>query len=418
MTASDPSPAAKPASSEENGSALASDTGADAALTDDPVRFGPEPTSKAAAPGLSLRAPRPPVTRLRKSVVQTAVIAGAVLVSGALAWAFVVQPELRDGARMRATEARENEVRGVVRPAESVTDQPATYDRLPRPRTDAGPEPTGVKTTPVAPSATSHSGASLPPVVRASSGPGVREQAARSGLFFEGGPAPASAAPAPGRAPTAGQAVDQGGDLGIIYNGHTLTSPLSPYELKAGAIVPAVLLTGVDTSRPGPVVATVSQNVFDTVSGRHLVVPQGTRLIGRHEGESAYGDRRAFLTWDRLILPNGKSLVLTGEPGVDAQGAVGVRGQVDRRLWPLLVGTMFAGAITTLGQIARDGGDDRAGASGFLGSSGDAAAIEGSQVGGRLVDRELQVRPSIRLRPGAAVRVMITRDLILEPYRP
>ncbi len=203
-------------------------------------------------------------------------------------------------------------------------------------------------------------------------------------------------------------------DYGATYNGHVLTAPLSPYELKAGAIIPAALLTAVDTARAGPVIATVTQNVYDTVSGRHLVLPQGTRLIGRHEGESAYGDRRAFLTWDRLILPNGKSLVLTGEPGVDAQGAVGVRGSVDRRLFPLLVGTLFAGAITTLGQIARD--DE--GGGGLLGDAGDAAAIEGARVGGRLIDRELEVRPSIRLRAGAPVRVMITRDLILEPYQP
>lgn len=95
---------------------------------------------------------------------------------------------------------------------------------------------------------------------------------------------------------------------------------------------------------------------------------------------------------------------------------MGLRGQVDRRLFPLLVGTLFAGAITTLGQAARDDGRGRSG--GLLGDAGDAAAIEGAQVGGRLVDRELTVRPSIRLGAGAPVRVMITRDLILEPYRP
>jgi type IV secretory pathway VirB10-like protein len=203
-------------------------------------------------------------------------------------------------------------------------------------------------------------------------------------------------------------------DYGEIYNGHRLVAPLSPFELKAGAIVPAALLTAVDTARAGPVIATVTQNVYDSVSGRHLLLPQGTRLIGKSEGESSYGDRRAFLTWERLILPNGKSLILTSEAGVDAQGAIGVRGQVDRRLFPLLIGTLFAGAITTLGQVARDGGDS----GGLLGDAGDAAAIEGAQVGGRLVDRELEVRPSIRLRAGAPVRVMITRDLILEPYRP
>jgi len=373
----------------------------------------PEPAAKAPPPGLSMRAPRPPATRLRKSVVQTIVIGGAVLVSGSPAWAFVVPPELRDSARARAVEAREDEARGVVRPAEAVTDQPATYDRLPEPRNAAAPEKTVDPGTP-APTR-SHDGYGPRPAPRPQ-GPSPRDLAARSGLFFEaaqdaGGPA--AGAPPPGTA----RGVRPGsGDVGVMYNGHVLTAPLSPYELKAGAIIPAVLLTGVDTSRAGPVVATVSQNVYDSVSGRHLILPQGTRLIGRHEGESAYGDRRAFLAWDRLILPNGKSLLLTEEPGVDAQGAVGVRGQVDRRLLPLLVGTLFAGAITTLGQIARDGDDRSSG--GLLGDAGDAAAIEGAQVGGRLVDRELQVRPSIRLRPGAPVRVMITRDLILEPYRP
>jgi type IV secretion system protein VirB10 len=371
------------------------------------------PAAKAPPPGLPMRAPRPPATRLRKSVVQTIVMGGAVLVSGSLAWAFVVQPELRDNARVRAAEAREDPARGVVRPAETVTDQPATYDRLPAPRTAVG-EDEDEAGGPRPPSAPVRAGtAHAPRPAPQERGPGAQDLAARSGLFFE------AVRPAGGAAagPDAGRGDRSGGaDIGAAYNGHGLTAPLSPYELKAGAIIPAVLLTGVDTSRPGPVVATVSQNVFDTVSGRHLVLPQGTRLIGRHEGESAYGDRRAFLAWDRLILPNGKSLMLTEAPGVDAQGAVGVVGSVDRRLVPLLLGTLFAGAVTTLGQIARDG-DDR-GSGGLLGDAGDAAAIEGAQVAGRLVDRELQVRPSIRLRPGAGVRVMITRDLILEPYRP
>ena len=129
--------------------------------------------------------------------------------------------------------------------------------------------------------------------------------------------------------------------------------------------------------------------------------------------KSAHGDRRAFLVWDRLILPNGKSLILSEEPGVDAQGAIGVRGEVDRRLLPLGVATLFAGAITTLGELARGGSEDRS----FAASAGSAASIEAAQVGGRLVDRELGVQPSIRVRAGAPVRVMITRDLILEPYR-
>lgn len=376
------------------------------------------PLPKSPAPGLSLRAPRPPVIRLRKSVVQIMIMGGVLLVSGSLAWAFVVQPELRANARDRAVEDRQEGARGVVRPADVVANQPATYDRLPEPRTAFGEEAVPVEASaPPAPPAYEPA-YSVAPAPRP---PGVNgaDQAARSGLFFERtAERDVEAAPATGSAtgsgPGEGRSADR--DRASLYNGHALVAPLSPFELKAGAVIPAALLTGVDTARAGPVVAMVTQNVFDTVSGRHLLVPQGTRLIGRHEGESAYGDRRAFLSWDRLILPNGKSLILAGEPGVDAQGAVGVRGQVDRRLLPLLVGTLFAGAVTTLGQIARD--DDRRGSGGLLGDVGDAAAIEGAQVGGRLVDRELEVRPVIRLNPGSPVRVMITRDLILEPYQP
>ena len=373
------------------------------------------PPTKEPAPGLDARAARPHAVRLRKSVVQMIVIGGAVLVSGSLAWAFVVQPELRDAARIRKAEEREDSARGSVRPTEAVTDQPASYDRLPEPR---GAETKPAAATSEATSAPVRREAAYSPSYRSATparptGPSPRQLAAQSGLFFAQaagtGPAPERSGPAQERSTRADP------DLGAMYSGHSLVAPLSPFELKAGAIVPAALLTAVDTSRAGPVVATVTQNVYDSISGRHLLLPQGTRLIGTSEGESAYGDRRAFLTWERLILPNGKSLILTSEAGVDAQGAAGVRGQVDRRLFPLLVGTLFAGAITTLGQVARDG---ERGSGGLLGDAGDAAAIEGSQVGGRLVDRELDVRPSIRLRAGAPVRVMITRDLILEPYRP
>ena len=234
--------------------------------------------------------------------------------------------------------------------------------------------------------------------------------ARHSSLFFRDTPGAA----APPRAATVAPVAQAAGRVDAVYNPHVLVGPVSPFELKAGAIVPAALLTAVDTSRQGPVVAMVTQNVFDTVTGRHLLLPQGTRLIGVSGGDGVYGERRAFVTWERLILPNGRSLQLS-EAGVDAQGSVGVRGQVDRRLLQMFGAVLASGAVTTLGQIARD--DDRSGSGSLLGDVGDAAAIEGSRIGGRLVDRELEVRPSIRLRAGAPVNVLITRDLILERYQ-
>lgn len=376
----------------------------------------PDAVSKSSPPGLSLRAPRPQAVRLRKSVVQTVVIGGIVLVSGSLAWAFVVQPELRQAAGRR-TEAPSQEAGArTVRPADVVVGQPSRYDQLPPPRLtplatkpqSLDPEPIPVSSGHAIRGASPQGGAS--DNARASAS--ARLQAVGSSLFFaetQKGVRP-QIPEAPMQALIAGKASQDG-----AYNSHRLTAPLSPYELKAGAMVPAALLTAVDTARTGPVVAIVTQNVFDSVSGRHLLIPQGTRLIGKSDGRSAYGDRRAFISWERLLLPNGKSLLLGEEAGVDAQGAIGVRGQVDRRLVPLAVGTLFAGAITALGQSARNG---ERGGHGLFADAGDAAAIEAAQVGGRLIDRELEVRPSIRLTAGAPVRVLITRDLVLELYEP
>lgn len=375
------------------------------------------PKPKEPVPDLSLRAPRPSVMRLRKSMVHLVVLSGAVLISGSLAWAFVVQPELRAKAQGRLADGRSTDARGPIRAAEVITRQPSSYDRLPEPRL---PERDAAPSLEAAPVSGARDPDWRPPPPR-SAEMSAADQAVRSGLFFEAQGAGRSPPDVQAAAPLRGEgtATSQGVESG--YSRHVLTAPLSPFELKAGAVVPAVLLNGVDTTRAGPIVAAVTQNVFDTVSGRHLLIPQGARLIGRHEGESAYGDRRAFLIWDRLILPNGKSLILEGEPGVDAQGVVGVRGQVDRRLLPLLAGTLLAGAVTTLGQMAREDDNRRDGgrrSGGWLGDAGDAAAIEAAQVGGRLLDRELTVRPSIHLRQGASVRVLITRDLILEPYQP
>lgn len=388
-------------------------------MSSDPVSSPPPaaPAAKAPPPPLTARAPRPSAVRVRRSAVMLAVLGASGLLAGAFAWAFIVSPELRAEARERKLDGRTEEARGAVRPSEAVTDGPATYghlDQLPPPRRLNG-EPEGSAdpsaSAPAPARVSSPRYDAYPPSSPVTRGPNPGEEARRSGLFFGGdGGRPA----AQGEGGTDGASSALGRDYAAVYNGHQLLQPLSPYELKAGAVISAALLNGVDTTRPGPVVATVTQHVFDTVSGRHLVIPQGSRLIGRHEGESRYGDRRAFLVWQRLILPNGKSLILTDESGVDAQGTVGVQGRVDRRLGALAVATLFAGAITTLGTIARSDDDN----DGFWGDVGDAAAIEGAQVGGRLIGRELEVRPSIRVRPGAPVRVLLTRDLILEPYRP
>ncbi len=349
---------------------------------------------------LNAKAKPPDALRMRAGVVRGGAVAAGLLLAGALAWTFVVEPELRD--RRQQGHDPDAAVSTEVRPSESVTGQPTTYDRLPEPRSIQPPEPGSAAETSEAPATRrTPPDARRPPRREAPARIDARALALRSGLFFED------------HAPAAASQVVAADRSASGWNENRLQAPRSPYEVKAGTVLPALMLTAVDTARPGPVVAVVSQPVFDTVSGRHLLVPAGARLIGRHEGDGRHGEGRAYLIWDRIVLPNGKSLMLEGEPGVDAYGAVGVEGRVRRRTGSMLLAAVLGGAVTALGQAARDNDPG-----GWIGDAGDAASIEAAQVGGRVIDRELQVRPSIQLSAGAPVRVLITRDLVLEPFAP
>ncbi|HEX2559664.1 TrbI/VirB10 family protein, partial [Phenylobacterium sp.] len=183
--------------------------------------------------------------------------------------------------------------------------------------------------------------------------------------------------------------------------------------IKAGALIPAALLTAVDTSRPGPVVAVTTEPVFDSVTGRILLVPQGTRLLGNQGGDSAHGERRAYITWSRMILPDGRSLLLDGEAAADGAGAAGVPGRPDRRLLQLTGAALLSGAVSTLGEIARGGRGGRRGS--VADAVSDAIAGQAVELGGRVLDRELDIKPRIVVGAGAPVAVLITKDLILEP---
>jgi type IV secretion system protein VirB10 len=191
-----------------------------------------------------------------------------------------------------------------------------------------------------------------------------------------------------------------------------LTPPRSRYELMAGAVIPAALVTELNSDLPGRAIAQVTANVFDSVSGEHLLIPQGARLMGTYESDTAYGDHRLLLRWDRIIFPNGWSISLRGMEGTDPTGAAGLRDRTDNHLRRLAGAVGLSAVISVVAQNAQD--DDPS----SLGQSvGDAAAAEAARTGGRIVDRELTVRPTLRIRAGGAVRVLVTRDIQLRPYR-
>ncbi|MDR4473879.1 MAG: TrbI/VirB10 family protein [Hyphomonas sp.] len=194
-----------------------------------------------------------------------------------------------------------------------------------------------------------------------------------------------------------------------IYNPHSLETPVSPYQVMAGSLIPAALLTGINSDLPGTIIAQVTQPVYDTISGSVLLIPQGARLLGRYQSEVSFGQDRALIVWDRILFPDGSSLLIS-EPGADKTGAAGLSDRTDNH-WKKVFAA--AGLATLLGIGAEFGRDDESGIERALRRGyGDSV----SEAGQRVVDRDLAVQPTIRVRPGWPVRVVVTRDLILRPY--
>jgi type IV secretory pathway VirB10-like protein len=185
-------------------------------------------------------------------------------------------------------------------------------------------------------------------------------------------------------------------------------SPASPFQLMAGSLISASLVTGINSDLPGTVIAQVTQPVYDSISGTHLLIPQGSRLIGRYQSEISFGQSRALLVWDRILFPDGRSIRIS-EPGADTAGAAGLSDRTDNH-WNKVLAA--AGLATILGMGAEFGKDDdgleRAIRRGFGDSISDA--------GQRVVDRNLAIQPTLRIRPGWPVRILVTRDIIFEPF--
>jgi type IV secretion system protein TrbI len=186
----------------------------------------------------------------------------------------------------------------------------------------------------------------------------------------------------------------------------------SDYELKAGGFIPAALVTEINSDLPGEVIAQVTQNVFDTVTGEHLLIPQGTRVLGKYQSLVSNGQNRALIVWTRLVMPNGDSIVLEGMPGTDQAGAAGAEDQVDYHLDKLAAAATLSSAIAYGGNLAREGGRDRD----DVDVVGETIAQESSKIGGRIIDRQLDVQPTIRIRQGHPVNVLVNKDMTLRPY--
>lgn len=189
-------------------------------------------------------------------------------------------------------------------------------------------------------------------------------------------------------------------------------APASPFMLQAGAVIPAAMITGLRSDLPGQIMAQVTQNVYDSATGRTLLIPQGSRLIGEYDAEVTFGQNRALLVWTRLIMPNGKSLVLERLPGADAAGYAGLQDRVDNH-WAQILRAALVSTVLAVGSGSGSSeGDDELVRAIRQGTSNSI-----SQTGRQIVGQSLSIQPTLTIRPGFPVRVIVTQDLVFEPYR-
>lgn len=191
-------------------------------------------------------------------------------------------------------------------------------------------------------------------------------------------------------------------------NPHALAQSVSPWTLQAGSIIAASLITGLNSDLPGLVTAQITENVYDSVTGRGLLIPQGSRLIGSYDSVVAFGQSRALVVWQRIILPDGSSIRIDNVPATDTQGYAGLSDRIDRHTWQLLKGVALS-TLLGVGTELSFGSTE----SDLVRAIRESAQQSGARASDQLVTRNLNIQPTLRVRPGWPLRVVVHKDIIL-----
>ena len=375
-----------------------------------------------------IRGDPPRVMRLSRKALAVVGVAAGLGIGGSLIYA------LRPPGEKAAQELYNTDSRAT---SEAITSGPRDYAQAPR----LGPPLPGDLGRPIVSAQQRGEDVPVPPIgaqpgppdPRAQAAEAARQRAAQerdaartSSVFLGSGgaqtgaePVAALGLPAPRGQEPAQQAAqgDQAGKRAFMAQASNqrtvsierLTAPASPNIVQAGSIIPAALITGVRSDLPGQITTQVTANVYDSPTGRILLIPQGARLIGEYDSEVAAGQTRVLLAWDRLILPDGRSVVLERQPGADGAGFAGLQDRVNQHWGNLLKAAAISTLLGVGAELGADSEDDLTQAL----RRGSQDAI--NQTGQQLVRRQLNVQPTLTIRPGHPLRVVLTRDLVLEP---
>ena len=409
---------------------------------DDTPDLATPQAGKVAPEAVALRAQPRPVTRLNRRTLAMLTGGLSVAVLGATIWSL--QPHRRGAGE-------QTELYNVdrVSKSEGLDGLPSDYSKLPKVPELGPPLPGDLGPAIVK---------SQQPVTAAYTAPGhdpndalrkEAEAAAASSVFFRSGAQAAApvaqsrvaAAPgfaanaafdpmAAGPASTAAQPADptavqnrqdqkevflKGGSTETRNSGN-LALPASPYQVMAGTVIAGALVTGIKSDLPGDVIATVTEPVFDTATGKFLLIPQGSRILGRYNSQVSYGQSRVQVVWNRIILPDTSSLTLDNLVGTDPAGYAGLEDDVDWHWNRIVAGAVLTTLLGVGAELAAP--ESRQDGNRIVIAGRDSAQDSINQVGQEITRRNMNIQPTLTTRPGLPIRIIVNRDLVLRPYQP
>ena len=190
-------------------------------------------------------------------------------------------------------------------------------------------------------------------------------------------------------------------------------------ELKAGTVIPGMLITGLNSDLPGPIMGQVSENIWDSTHGKHVLIPKGTKILGVYDSQVTYGQKRALVVWNRLILPNGTTLNIAGSPGLDQSGYSGMKGKVDEHWGRMITAALLASLFVTGAEVISPSNENRTGneakSPGEIASEQAANAI--LEMSANLMNKNMNIQPTITIRPGQRFNIFVEKDIVFpEPY--
>jgi type IV secretion system protein VirB10 len=378
-------------------------------------------------PDLRLRGERPRVTRLSRKVLIGMGCFSALAVAGALGYALQTRNKADGGQELLSTQNRPS--------AEGLAGLPKDYTGLPRQAPPLGPALPGDLGRPMLNAGTAPNTAvpATTPDPEAQRRAQEIEAARVSRLFAQtdqqpqsvtqiipGTPAGTTTTPATTPPVDAGSAQNMQDRKTAFLTASTdkrtvspdrLDAKASPYVVQAGTVIPAALITGIRSDLPGQITAQVTEAVYDSPAGKYLLIPQGAKLIGQYDSSVAFGQSRILLVWTRLIMPDGTSITLERQPGADTEGYAGLEDEVDNH-WGML---FKAAVLSTLLSVGAEAGTSNS-ENNLAQAIREGASNSISQTGQQIVQRQLNIQPTLTIRPGFPVRVIVTRDLVLAPY--